>query len=230
MHSALPGYSSPGSVPASMAPPTIFGGHPSALRAASPGSISSLNAFRRTSMTQVSPRVVPHIQPSMENSIDRNADVLQSQPLPRIVPLESRDTRLLPASSSVLLTDPTALRGRTSPQHSFGRKNQISAPFHQDSSISSKSSSIASSLSSGASSASSILKPATPFQESRSQRRLPLLSPVDLKPVRGSAYRDVSGQSMYPSLVSQSSPAYSPAETLPPPLNSPFLSSPSSGK
>lgn len=223
MHPTLPEYPSPGSVPVTMAPPTMFGVHSSALRATSPGSVSSLNAYCRTSTTQGSPRVVPHIQPSIEHSIDRHAEVLQGQPLPRIV---SRDTRRLPASSSTLLTDPTALRGRNSPQHSFPRINQAPAPFlRQESSMSSNSSSIASSLSSSAST-SSVYKAPTPLEEGRSQRLLPPLSPVDLKPVRGSAYGDSGGQSIYPSLVSQSSSAY----TLPSPLKSPFLSSPSSGK
>lgn len=225
MHQALPEYSSPGCVPVSMAPPTMFGGHSSALRAASPGSISSMKTYRRSSMAQESSGMASHIQPSIENSVDRNAEVLQGQPLPRIVPLEARDTRMLPANSSALLTDPSALRGRTSPQHSFRRTNQIPAPFlRQESSISSKSSSIASSLSSVASTTSSGYKPATTLEERRSQRFLPPLSPVDLKSVRGSAYGDSGGQSIYPSLVSNSSSAY----TLPPPLNSPFLSSPSS--
>lgn len=178
-------------------------------------------------MAQKSPGMASHIQPSIENSVDRNAEVLQGQPLPRIVPLETRATRMLPANSSALITDPSALRGRTSPQHSFRRTNQISAPFHrQESSISSNSSSIASSLSSGASTTSSGYKRATTLEERRSQRFLPPLSPVGLESVRGSAYGDSGVQSIYPSLVSNSSSAY----TLPPPLNSPFLSSPSSGK
>ena len=226
MHPALPEYPSSGSVPVSMAPPTMIGGH-SALRAASPGSISSLKTYRGTSATQGSPRMVSHIQPTIESSVDRNTEVSQAQPLPRIVPLERRDTRVLPANSSALLTDPTTLRGRTSPQHGFRRTTQIPALFlRQESSISSKSSSIASSLASGASTSSSVYKSATPLEDGRSQRFLPPLSPADLKPVRGSAYGDSGGQSIYPTLVNQSNSAY----TLPPPLNSPFLSSPLSGK
>lgn len=227
IHHAIPEYPSPGSVPVSMAPPTMFGGHSSTLPAASPGSMSILKTYRRTSTASGSPRPVSHIQPSMEHSVDRTAEVLQGQPLPRIVPLENRHTRMSLANSSALMIDPTALRGRTSPQHSFRRVSQIPAPLlRQESSISSKSSSIASSLSSGASTTSSVYKPATPLEEGRSQRFLPPLSPVDLKTARGSAYGDSGGQSMYPLLVNQSNSAY----TLPPPLNSPFLSSPSSGK
>lgn len=227
MHPTIPEYPSPGSVPVSMAPPTMFNGHPSALRTTSPGSIASVKAYRRSSATQGSSRVVSHIQSSIEHAIDRNAEVLQGQPLPRIVPLESRDTRMIHSNASALRTDPSALRGCTSPQHSYRRINQIPAPFlRQESSISSQASSITSSLSSGASTTSSIYQPAAPLEEGRSQRFLPPLSPVDLKPVRGSAYGDSGGPSIYPSLVTQSSTAY----TLPPPLNSPFASSPSSGK
>lgn len=197
------------------------------MRAASPGSISSLKAYHRTPTAQGSPRVASHIHPSSESPVDRNAEVLQGQPLPRIVPLEGRDTRMLPAHSPTLLTDPMARRGRTSPQHSFRPMGQAPVPYlRQESSMSSQSSSIASSLSSGASTSSSVYKPASPLEEGRSRRFLPPLSPVDYKSVRGSAYGDSGGQSMYPLLVNQSSSAY----TLPPPLNSPFLSSPSSGQ
>ncbi|MCJ1428713.1 hypothetical protein MMC29_006624 [Sticta canariensis] len=223
MHPSIPEYPSSGSVPVSMAPPTLFGGH-SALRAASPGSISSLKTYRGTSAAQGSPRMVSHIQPTIESSVDRNTEVSQAQPLPRIVSLERRDTRMLPANSSALLTDPTTLVGRTSPQHGFRRTTQIPALLLRQESTSSKSSSIASSLSSGASTSSSVYKPVTPHEDGRSQRFLPPLSPADLKPVRGSAYGDSGGQSIYPPFVNQSNSAY----TLPPPLNSPFLSSPSS--
>lgn len=229
MHSALPEYPSPGSVPVAMAPPTMFGGH-SALRAASPGSVSSLKTYRRTSAAQGSPRMVSHIQQTIESSVDRNTEVLQGQPLPRIVPLERGDARLLPANSSALLTDPTTLRRRTNPQHGFRRTNQIPAPFlRQESSISSKASSIVSSLSSGASTTSSVYKSADPLEDGISQRFLPPLSPADLKFLRGSACGDSGGQLIYPSLVNQSNSAY----TLPPPLNSfqsPLKSSTSSGK
>lgn len=218
-------HSSPGSGTVSMAPPTNFGGHSSTLGATSPGSLSPLGAIRRDSMAQGSPLSSSHVQPSIETSFERNTELMPSYGFPRIVPLERRESRMLPSNASEL-TDPKALRGRSSPHHSSRRSNRIPVSLlHQDSSVSShSSSSVSSNLSSGGTTGDSAYTPATPFEEGRSQRSLPPLSTVGLTPILSPHYADSSGQAMHTPLGSQMSSAY----TLPPPLNSPFLSSPSS--
>lgn len=220
--------SSLGSVPVSMARPFNFATHASNLGSASPGPLSPLTAIRRDSAAQGSPRTASLVQPSIEIASERNSELLPGHSLPRIVPLERRESRIVHGNSAGMMTDPKALRGRSSPQLSLRRSSRIPGSVtHQDSSVSSKSSSsVSSSISSGATTGTSIYTSASLLEEGRSQRSLPPLSTVGLVPILNSVYAESSGKSMHTPLGSQLNSAY----TLPPLLNPPYISSPSTGK
>ena len=218
--------SSPSVGNVTIVPPTNFSSHSSTLGATSPGSLSPLVAIRRDSMAQGSPLATSHDQPSVETSVERSTESLPGHTFPRIVRLERSENRMLHSIASELMTDPKALRSRSSPQHSFGRSIQIPGQLlHQDLSVSShSSSSVSSTISNSGTTGNSAYTSVTPFDEGRSQRSLPPLSTVGLNPILPPSYAESCGQAMHTPLSSQMSTAY----TLPPPLNSPFVPSPSS--
>ena len=221
MHPTKNDQPSSGSVPVTMAPPNMFGNHSSLFAPKSP--IPPLTDTRQEPTLQRSPQLLSQPQPLGENHLDRSTDIMHGHGLPRMIPLDTRDTHMIPSNISALLADPKASRGRISPKHNFRRSSRLPVSFlRQDSSVSSKSSS----LSSGVTPGSSIHTPVILTEEGKSQRSLPPLSTVGLKPILSSAYADAGGPSVYTPLGSQPNSAY----TLPPPLQSQFLSSSSSGK
>lgn len=198
-------HPSPASVPVTMAPPNIFGGRPSAMDARCSGSLSPQTTASRDDGPQASPRELSQNQAAEESPLDRNKELLHGHGLPRIVPFENSESHILlrnaPAERKVL-------RDRNSSQHNFAASHRIPLSLlNQDSSASSKTSS----LSSGAAPSTSYT-PMTPIEEGRTPISLPPLSTVAL------GYSPQSTQS-------NNSPF-----NLPPPLHSPFLMSPASGK
>lgn len=198
-------HPSPDCVPVTMAPPATFGSRSSAMDARCSGSLSPRTTASKDSGPQLSPREVSQNQAAEECPLDRNKEFLHGHALPRIVPFEKSESHVLLRNAPA---GPKVLRDRNSSQHNYAAPNRIPPSLlNQDSSTSSKTSS----LSSGAPPSASYT-PMTPMEEGRSPISLPPLSTVAL------GYSPQSTQS-------NNSP-YS----LPPPLHSPYLLSPSSGK
>lgn len=198
-------HSSLDCVPVTMPPPNIFGSRSTAMDAQHSGSLSPQTTASRDSGLQLSPREASQIQTAEEAPLDRNKEFLNGHTFPRILAFESREAHVLLQNAPA---DPKVLRDRTSSRQNFAASSRIPlSMLHQDSSASSKTSS----LSSGAP-PSACYTPMTPMEEGSSPISLPPLSTVAL------GYSPQSTQS-------NNSP-YS----LPPPLHSPYLLSPSSGK
>lgn len=195
----------PDSVPVTMAPPNIFGGRPSAMDARCSGSCSPQTTASRVGGPQGSPRELLQNRATEESPLDLNRELLHGHGLPRIVPFENSESHILLRNAP---DERKILRDRNSSQHTFAASNRISLSLlRQDLSAPPKTST----LSSGATPSTSYT-PMTPMEKVRTSISLPPLSTVALG---YSPQRTQSNNSPF---------------NLPPPLNSPYLMSPASGK
>lgn len=187
----------------------MLGGLNSLLGAPTPASLSpSSSSASYKEIFQTSPR----FQPCTEIA-EQSAATSEGLQLPRIMPLDSRNSRL-PTGSASTSADPAMTRGRKSPLRSIRRSNRIVPPsLLQQDTVSSNQSSRSSNLSSEETAPSSIYGSA---DDSKSQRSLPSLSTVGLKPI---ANAEPGAQSHYAFRSSQS------ASTHGYPFHSPFGSS-----
>lgn len=158
------------------APTAMLGGISSLLGASTPASHSpSSSSASYKENFQTSPRFQPHTE-----IIDQGAATSEGLHLPRIMPLDSRNSRGTTTSASIS-TDLTMTRGQNSPLESMRRSNRIvPASLFQHDTISSNQSSRSSNLSSEDTAPSSIYGS---VDDPKSQRSLPSLSTVGLKPI-----------------------------------------------
>ena len=188
------------------------GGHPSPDNFANVAPIATLgslgSAFGTPTPASLSPssssvggRELFHFGPGFQSSLENAEQSLenaQGQHLPRIVPLESRNTRALQGTAS-MSTDTVMIRDRSSPLMSFRQSNHgMPASLIQQDTASSKSSSRSSNLSSESSVPSSYKSVEDPM----AQRSLPSLSTA-LK-----QYGEPGGQSRYASHSNRSASTY----------------------
>lgn len=198
-------HPSPDGMPVTMAPPTSFSGLSSAMDAWRSESLSPQITASTDHGTPLSPREVLQNQAAEEGQLNRNKDHSHGQGLPRIVPFEHSESRILLRNAP---TRQNVLRDPSNSQHNYTVSNRMPPSLlSQDSSISSKTSSLSSSAQPSAS-----FTPITPMEEGRSPISLPPLSTVTL------GYSPLSTQ------------ANNSPYNLPPRSHSPFLLSPSSGK
>lgn len=214
-------HPSPNGVAVTMAPPNLYS---SALGSGSPDPISPLTTHRGESAVISSFQASSKIHVSHEHIFDKNSEITKGPSFPRIVPLESRDSRIPSSNNHTFLNDPKVLQNRSSPPQNFRRANRPStALLHHEASISSSSSSISSNLSSNITTPTSIYTPITSMEDIRSQRSLPPLSTTGHKFMASGSYVEPNGRSNHSSFSNQSAPY-----VLPVPQNSPFISSSSS--
>ncbi|MCJ1341472.1 hypothetical protein MMC09_006768 [Bachmanniomyces sp. S44760] len=121
-----------------------------------------------------------------EGPVRKSVDALHIQHLPRILPLESRET--IPTHNSLppLVTEQAAQRGRVSPSDPRRTARVPPSFLHREATNSSVASSRSPYLSNGSTASSSHLTPATPVDDHRSLRNLPLPSSMALKTVSNS--------------------------------------------
>lgn len=158
------------------APTAMLGGISSLLGASTPASHSpSSSSASYKENFQTSPRFQPRTE-----IIDQGATTSEGLHLPRIMPLDSRNSRGTTTSASIS-TDLTMTKGHNSPLESMRRSNGIvPASLFQHDTISSNQSSRSSNLSSEDTAPSSIYGS---VDDPKSQRSLPSLSTVGLKPI-----------------------------------------------
>ena len=190
-------HPSPSSIAITMARPHSFGSHSSILRPGSPDPISPLTNHRGESV------IISNLQAS--SKIDKSSETTKGPGLPRIIPLESRDSRIPSSNNHTFLNDPKVLQSRNSPPPKFQRANRPSAALpHYEASMSSSPSSMSSNLSGSIATPVSIYTPTNTIEDIRSQRSLPPLSIAGPKHMT-SPYVEPNGQSNHASVSNQSS-------------------------
>lgn len=206
------GHSPSATVPSTMAPPMILGGHVPTLAPLSPRQISPLRTGERRDYTTKTSSQSSRAHKFVEQPGDRPSAKALTQSLPSLQ--DHVNPRGLSRIALDSLPDPAYQLSRHGlPQNIRCSNTPASTP------------SMSSTLSSSADTPSSTYTTLTSMDDVRSQRSLPPLSTVGLEPLANPAFTDSNGQPTY------SSPTYLPnSHTLPPPLHSPFLSSSSSGK
>lgn len=208
-----------------MAPPTLFAGHVATARSGSSGPPSPLLTNRRESAASPAIQHSPPAHHSSENIYDRSFDSAHSPSLPRIVPLESRDSQFMLSKNQVLMNEHQASLGRYTPPRQSRHPSRPAFALPPHSMSTSSKSSGSSSFSNIGTPATSVHTPATPIEDRKLQRLLPPISTVSLQVKAGSPYADPDGQPNYKPFSNQIS-----SYALPPPLHSPFLSSSAQGK
>lgn len=208
-----------------MAPPTLWAGHVATARSGSSGPPSPLMTNRRESAASPAIQQSPPAHHSSENMYDRSFDSAHSPSLPRIVPLESRDSQFMSSKNQVLMNGHPASLGRYSPPRQSRQPSRPAFALSPHSMSTSSKSSGSSSFSNIGTPATSVHTPTTPIEDRKLQRRLPPISTVSLQVKAGSPYADPDGQPNYKPFSNQIS-----SYALPPPLHSPFLSSSAQGK
>lgn len=207
-----------------MAPPSLFGSHSSTLGSGSPDPVSPLSTHRGDTAQTAAPssfQPSSKMKPSNEYILDKASEIIKGSSLPRIAPLERRDSRASLIHNPKLVSDPKVLRSRKSPPQNLRRpKRPSTAALQHNASMSSNSSSISSTLSSGIATPASIYTPMTPHDDTRPQRSLPPLSTTGLKFMASSSYVGPTGQPSNSSLPGQPSTCIRPM-----PQNSAFVSS-----
>lgn len=209
-------HSSPSNVAVAMAPPLLYANHSPALGSDSLDSVSPPVTHRGETAEVSTFRGPSKIRSSNEHHFDGSSDTMKGFSLPRIVPLESCDSRMPLNDNNTFVNDPKVLRSHNSPPDNLRRPHRPSvALLHHNASTSSNSSSgISSNLSSGIPTPASAYTPITSVEDSRSQRPLQSLQTPGLKALASSSNTDTIGQSK------QGSPSTQPSSLPPAPQDS----------
>jgi hypothetical protein len=205
------GHSPSASVPSTMAPPMMLGGH-APLASLSPRQISPSRTGDRRHYTTKASSQSSRTHKFVEQPGDRPSGKALTQPL------SSLQDHVNPRGLSRIVLD-----SLPDPAYQFSRHGLPQSLGCSNTTASTPS--MSSTISSSAATPNSTYTTSTSMEHVRFQRSLPPLSTVGLEPLVSPAFTDSNGQPNF------SSPTYLPnSHTLPPPLNSPFLSSSSSGK
>ncbi|KAL9116895.1 MAG: hypothetical protein Q9187_006577 [Circinaria calcarea] len=199
--------------PLTMPLPTITGGPLTVLDSPSPGSLTPTPPAASL-VLEASPGIDTETPPSgvMEGVVYREAVAPRVPSLPRIIPLEDKETLLMQGQLPPLAIETAALRPAASPQFNARRSVSAHASFlthdASQSSVSSRSSNF-----STPSTSLSPITPITPVEEIRSKRALPLPLAPPLTSALTSQFADQNQEHLYSANPIQSNQVFNPSSS-----------------